>query len=59
MAAADKGADAEALRRYCGRYRMPLAIPLRGMKRQLRPGLSRLFGKLVKSYELVSDCIRF
>ena len=31
---ADKGYDAEALRRYCDRYRMQPVIPLRSMKRK-------------------------
>ncbi|ANF86295.1 transposase IS4 family protein [Pseudomonas antarctica] len=42
---ADKGYDAEALRRYCDRYRMQPAIPLRDMKRKPRPGLPRLFDR--------------
>ncbi|MCP6695530.1 IS5 family transposase [Pseudomonas donghuensis] len=40
---ADKGYDAEALRRYCDRYRMQPVIPLRTMKRKPKPGLPRLF----------------
>lgn len=40
---ADKGYDAEALRRCCDRYRMQPVIPLRSMKRQPKPGLPRLF----------------
>jgi len=39
----DKGYDAEALRRYCDRYRMQPVIPLRSMKRKPKPGLPRLF----------------
>lgn len=42
---ADKGYDAEALRRYCDRYRMQPVIPLRTMKRKLKPGLPRLFDR--------------
>ena len=42
---ADKGNDAEALRRYCDRYRMQPVIPLRTMKRKPKPGLSRLFDR--------------
>lgn len=42
---ADKGYDAEALRRYCDRYRMQPLIPLRTMKRKPKPGLPRLFGR--------------
>ena len=38
---ADKSYDAEALRRYCDRYRMQSAIPLRFP----RPGLPRVFGR--------------
>lgn len=33
---ADKGYDAEALHRYCDRYRIQPAIPLRSMKRKPR-----------------------
>jgi transposase len=40
---ADKGYDAEALRRYCDQYRMQPVIPLRSMKRKSKPGLQRLF----------------
>ena len=42
---ADKGYDAEALRRYCDRYRMQPIIPLRSMKRKPKPGLPRLFDR--------------
>lgn len=42
---ADKGYDAEVLRRYCDRYRMQPVIPLRSMKRKLKPGLPRLFDR--------------
>jgi transposase len=35
---ADKGYDAEALRRYCARNRMQPVIPLRTMKRKPKPG---------------------
>jgi transposase len=42
---ADKGYDAEALRRYCDRYRMQPVIPLRDMKRKPKPGLPRLFDR--------------
>lgn len=42
---ADKGYDAEHLRRYCDRYRMQPVIPLRTMKRKPKPGLPRLFDK--------------
>lgn len=42
---ADKGYDAEHLRRYCDRYRMKPVIPLRSMKRKPKPGLPRLFDK--------------
>ncbi len=42
---ADKGYDAEALRRYCDRYRMQPVIPLRSMKRNPKPGLPRLFDR--------------
>ncbi|MNN56078.1 Transposase DDE domain protein [compost metagenome] len=40
---ADKGYDAEALRRYCDQYRMQPVIPLRSMKRKPKPRLPRLF----------------
>lgn len=43
---ADKGYDAEALRKYCDRYRMRSVIPLRDMKRKPKPGLPRLFDHL-------------
>ncbi len=42
---ADKSYDAEALHRYCDRYRMPPVIPLRSMKRIPKPGLPRLFDR--------------
>lgn len=42
---ADKGYDAEALRQYCDRYRMQPVIPLRSMKRKVKPGLPRLFDR--------------
>jgi len=42
---ADKGYDAEELRRYCDRYRMHPAIPLRSRKRKPKPGLPRLFDR--------------
>jgi len=42
---ADKGYDAEALRRYCDRYRMQPVTPLRSMKRKPKPGLPRLFDR--------------
>ena len=42
---ADKGYDAEALRRYCDRYRMQPVIPLHSMKRKPKPGLPRLFDR--------------
>ncbi|WP_097136398.1 MULTISPECIES: IS5 family transposase [unclassified Pseudomonas] len=42
---ADKGYDAEVLRRYCDRSRMQPVIPLRSMKRKPRPGLPRLFDR--------------
>ena len=42
---ADKGYDAEALRRYCDRYRMQPVIPLRSMRRKPKPGLLRLFDR--------------
>ena len=42
---ADKGYDAQALRRYCDRYRMQPVIPLRDMKRKPKPGLARLFDR--------------
>ncbi len=42
---ADKGYDAEHLRRYCDRYRMQPVIPLRTMKRKPKLGLPRLFDK--------------
>ncbi|WP_286184513.1 IS5 family transposase [Pantoea sp. Cy-639] len=42
---ADKGYDADALRRFCDRYRMQPVIPLRSMKRKPKPGLSRLFDR--------------
>ena len=45
MVARDKGYDAEALRRYCHRYRMQPVIPLRSMKRKPKPGLPRLFNR--------------
>lgn len=37
---ADKGYDAEALRRYCDRYRMQPVIPMRAMNRKPKPGAS-------------------
>ncbi len=40
---ADKGYDAETLRRYCDQYRMQPVIPMRSMKRKPKPGLPRLF----------------
>ena len=42
---ADKGYDAEALRRYCDRYRMQPVIALLDMKRKPKPGLARLFDR--------------
>nr|WP_182942564.1 IS5 family transposase [Pseudomonas putida] len=42
---ADKGYDAEALRRFCDRYRMQPVIPLRAMTRKPKPGLPRLFDR--------------
>ena len=42
---ADKGYDAESLRKYCDRYRMQPIIPYRVMKRKPKPGLPRLFDK--------------
>ena len=42
---ADKGYDAEALRRYCDQYRMQPVIPMRSMKRKPKPGLPRLFDR--------------
>ena len=42
---ADKGYDAEALRRYCYRYRIQPVIPLRRMKRKPKPGLPILFDR--------------
>lgn len=42
---ADKGYDAEALRRYCDRYRMQPIVPLRSMKRKPKPGLPRLLDR--------------
>jgi len=42
---ADKGYDADALRRFCDRYRMQPVIPLRSMKRKPKPGLPRLFDR--------------
>lgn len=42
---ADKGYDAEALRRYCDQYRVQPVIPLRSMKRKPKPGLPRLFDR--------------
>nr|WP_310649208.1 MULTISPECIES: transposase [Pseudomonas putida group] len=42
---ADKGYDAEALRRYRDQYRMKPVIPLRSMKRKPKPGLPRLFDR--------------
>ena len=47
---ADKGYDAEALRRFCDRYRMQPVFPLRAMTRKPKPGLPRLYDKLAKSY---------
>ena len=47
---ADKGYDAEHLRRYCDRYRMQPVIPLRTMKRKpkyrQRNIIERMFGWL-------------
>lgn len=40
---ADKGYDADALRRYCHRYRVQPVIPLRSTKRKPKTGLPRLF----------------
>ena len=42
---ADKGYNAEALRRYCDQYRMQPVIPPRSMKRKPKPGLPRLFDR--------------
>lgn len=42
---ADKGYDADALRRHCDRYRMQPVIALRSMKRKPKPGLPRLFDR--------------
>ncbi|MEB6589102.1 MULTISPECIES: IS5 family transposase [Pseudomonas] len=42
---ADKGYDAEALRRYCDQYRMQPVIPQRSMKRKPKSGLPRLFDR--------------
>lgn len=42
---ADKSYDADALRRYCDRYRMQPVIPLRSMKHKPKPGLPRLFDR--------------
>nr|WP_273910595.1 IS5 family transposase [Pseudomonas fontis] len=42
---AGKGYDADALWRYCERYRMQPVIPLRAMKRKPKPGLPRLFDR--------------
>ncbi|HBO8767057.1 TPA: IS5 family transposase [Pseudomonas aeruginosa] len=42
---ADKGYDAEALRRYCDQYRMQPVIPMHSMKRKPKPGLPRLFDR--------------
>ncbi len=42
---ADKGYDAEALRRYCDQYRIQSVIPMRSMKRKPKPGLPRLFDR--------------
>ena len=36
---------AEALRRYCDKYRMQPVLPLRSMKRKPKPGLPRLFDR--------------
>ncbi|MEN5201270.1 IS5 family transposase [Pseudomonas wadenswilerensis] len=47
---ADKGYDAEHLRRYNDRYRMQPDIPLRCMKRKPKPGLPRLLDKLAKNF---------
>lgn len=40
---ADKGYDAEHLRRYCDCYRMQPVIPLHSMKHQSKPGQPTLF----------------
>lgn len=42
---ADKGYDAEVLRRYCDQYRMQPVIPMRSMKRKPKPGSPRLFDR--------------
>ena len=42
---ADRGYDAEALRRYCDQYRMQPVIPLRSIKPKQNPGLPRLFDR--------------
>lgn len=42
---ADKGYDAEVLRRYCDQYRMQPVIPMRSTKRKPKPGLPRLFDR--------------
>jgi len=39
----EKSYVAVALRCYCDRFRMQPVIPLRSMKRKLKPGLPRLF----------------
>lgn len=44
---ADKGYDSQVLRQYCDRYGMQPVIPLRQMHRKPRPGLPRLFDKLL------------
>jgi len=42
---ANKGYDAEALRRYCDRCRIQPVIPIRSMKRKPKPALPRLFDR--------------
>lgn len=42
---AERGYDAEELRRYCDQYRMQPVIPMRSMKRKPKPGLPRLFDR--------------
>ncbi len=54
---ADKGYDAEALRRYCDQYRMQSVIPMRSMKRKPKPGhLDCLIGPNTDSATSSSTC---
>jgi len=54
---ADKGYDAEALRRYCDQYRMQPVIQLRSMKRKPKPGLPRLIDRPKYRQRNIIECM--